>query len=304
MLMQKFELHIDIVSAQSSIITELSKHCQINQHSLSNGQIKQAITKGALWLSRGKSTQRLRKVKKQLSPLDKLHFYFDEKVLSLLPDKAILIQDLHDYSIWYKPYGMLSQGSKWSDHCTIARWAETQLIPQRPAFIVHRLDRAASGLIIIAHSKKAAQGFSKLFEQHQLNKYYQVIVHGQFDAVNVSSTARLIETDIDGKSAKSTFSYLDYHQDSNTSLLQVKIDTGRKHQIRIHSASIGYPVVGDRLHGNKTTDYPENLNLQLCAVKLSFNCPLSNKLSHFELPSNLKPNLVNVAEKLAQSVSS
>ncbi len=54
------------------------------------------------------------------------------------------------------PYGMLSQGSKWSDHCTIARFAQQHLTPERPVFIVHRLDRAATGLILIAHSKKTS----------------------------------------------------------------------------------------------------------------------------------------------------
>jgi len=297
--MQKFELHIDIESSQSTVVAEISKHCQVNQYSLSNAQIKQAITKGALWLSRGKSTLRLRKVKKQLAPLDKLHFYFDEKVLAQTPDKAVLIQDLHDYSIWYKPYGMLSQGSKWSDHCTIARWAETQLTPQRPAFIVHRLDRAASGLIIIAHSKKAAQGFSRIFEQHQLDKYYQVIVHGQLNSENDSSNPIIIESDIDDKSAKSIVSILDYHPESNTSLLQVKIETGRKHQIRKHVASINYPVVGDRLHGNQSINYPDNLNLQLCAVSLAFGCPLSNEHKNFDLPDELKPSISLTAKKLA-----
>jgi len=297
--MQKFELHIDIESSKSTVVTEISKHCQLNQRSLSNSQIKQAINKGALWLSRGKSTLRLRKIKKQLSSLDKLHFYFDENVLAQTPDEAILIQDLHDYSIWYKPYGMLSQGSKWSDHCTIARWAETQLTPQRPAFIVHRLDRAASGLIIIAHSKKAAQGFSRLFEQHQLDKYYQVIVHGKLNSEDEQSDSFIIESDIDDKPAKSIVSYIGYHKKSDISLLQVKIETGRKHQIRKHVASIYYPVVGDRLHGDQAFNYPDNLNLQLCAVSLAFDCPLSNERKSFDLPNELMPNLSFTAEKLA-----
>ena len=104
-------------------------------------------------------------------------------MLSSPVPQALLIEDLIDYSVWYKPYGMLSQGSKWSDHCTIARFAQKNLSNERPAFIVHRLDRAATGLILIAHSKKAAKALSSLFENrtiesNSLEKFYQIIVHG------------------------------------------------------------------------------------------------------------------------------
>ena len=71
------------------------------------------------------------------------------------------------------------------DHCTIYRWAEQQLKPERPAFIVHRLDRAASGLIILAHSKKMAQTFSQLFKNHDIQKQYRATVEGELKAVVV-----------------------------------------------------------------------------------------------------------------------
>ena len=66
-------------------------------------------------------------------------------------------------SIWYKPYGIYCQGSKWGDHHTIHRMAEQQL--QRPCFIVHRLDRATTGLVIVAHKKKIAAALAALFAQ-------------------------------------------------------------------------------------------------------------------------------------------
>ncbi len=291
--MNKFELHLTITIANSTVIAELSNNCQ-----LSISQIKQAITKGALWLSRGRSTLRLRKVKKELYVNDELHFYYDKNVLNQTPPQAKLISDQTEYSIWFKPYGMLSQGSKWSDHCTIARWAETQLKPQRPAFIVHRLDRAASGLIIIAHSKKTAQKFSKIFEQRLLNKYYHIIVHGKLNDKGDAIKAKVVESNIDGKKAKSTFTPIAYSSKADASLLEVKIETGRKHQIRVHAASLNIPVVGDRLHGKQNEAYPETLNLQLCAVKLSFNCPINHVTKNIELPPELKPNLAQVEEQL------
>ena len=222
--LNKFELHLDITTENSAVITELNQQC-----ALSNAQLKQAIQQGALWLTRGKSTQRLRRIKKPLKIADTLHFYYDEHVLSQQPNEALLIEDCSDYSVWYKPYGMLSQGSKWSDHCTIARWAQTHLIPERAAFIVHRLDRAATGIILIAHSKKAARALSTMFEKHDLEKTYHIIVHGDHRLRPQPDT---LTNDVDGKSASSHFTHIEYDEINNASLVQVKIDTGRKHQIR------------------------------------------------------------------------
>jgi tRNA pseudouridine32 synthase/23S rRNA pseudouridine746 synthase len=282
--MNKFELHIDITTENCKVITELNQQC-----ALSNAQLKQAIQQGALWLTRGKSTQRLRRIKKPLKTADTLHFYYDEQVLSQQPNEALLIEDCSDYSVWYKPYGMLSQGSKWSDHCTIARWAQTHLTPERSAFIVHRLDRAATGLILIAHSKKAARALSAMFEKHELEKIYHIIIHGDH---RLRPQPDSLTSNVDGKSASSHFTHINYDEKNNTSLVQVKIDTGRKHQIRIHASSIDMPVVGDRLHGRVESINDEiSDDLQLCAVSLSFICPLTAKQRFFKLPEHLMPSL-------------
>jgi tRNA pseudouridine32 synthase/23S rRNA pseudouridine746 synthase len=288
---QQFEWHIKVSTSEScTAISLLEKHSDSQSLSLSKADIKKAISKGALWLTPAKNkkqTMRLRRVKKQLNTGDELHFYYNSEILDTPVPQAELIADLVDYSVWYKPYGMLSQGSKWSDHCTIARFAQKNLPTERPAFIVHRLDRAATGLILIAHSKKAAQALSMMFETHALEKHYQIIIHGDHSK---RPQPDVITTDIDGKNAQSTFTCLAYNNKENRSLVKVKIDTGRKHQIRLHSASIGMPVVGDRLHG--IADENEKCNLQLCAVSLRFICPLSivkDQECYFELPEILKP---------------
>lgn len=292
---QKFEWHIQITQAgDNKALSVLESHCISQQVSLSKATLKQAISKGALWLTPAKNrkqTQRLRRFKKQLVVGDELHFYYNSEVLATPVPQAKLIEDLVDYSVWYKPYGMLSQGSKWSDHCTIARFAQQSLPNERPAFIVHRLDRAATGLIIIAHSKKAARALSTMFEHHQLEKHYHIIVHGNHAN---RPQPEIITTEVDGKSAHSTFTCLAFDDKTDRSLIKVKIDSGRKHQIRIHAASIGMPVVGDRLHGK--ADENEKSDLQLCAVSLRFTCPLSKLTNeivarYFELPETLKPQL-------------
>lgn len=293
--MKKFECHINI-DRNISIIKALQLQCDV-----SIGELKKAIDKGALWHSRGKATQRCRRLKKALALGDKLHFYYDENVLSQKPAPAILIADLSDYSVWYKPYGMLSQGSKWSDHCTITRWAQKHLTPERAVFPVHRLDRAATGLILVAHSKKAARALSQLFEQHQLEKTYQIIVHGDHQQHPQPETINLA---IDDKPACSHFSHLDYSEQHDLSLLKVNIESGRKHQIRIHAASIGFPVLGDRLHGQQianeanteqSMELDQQVDLQLCAVQLKFTCPIHNVEHDFSLPADLRPQFTKLA---------
>lgn len=293
-----FEHHVTFDPVQrDTSTTALSILCaSLNntEYLLSTGQIKQAISQGALWLTRQKHTQRLRRVKKTLLPGDKLHFYYNEAVLSSKVTEAILLSDEQDYSVWYKPFGMLSQGSKWGDHCTIERFVQRHLTPERPVFIVHRLDRAATGIMLIAHSKKAARALSIMFEKRTtednlLEKYYQIIVHGDH---SINEQPQTINTDVDGKSAYSTFTCLAYDKAQDKSLIRVKIDSGRKHQIRVHAASIGLPVVGDRLHG--VADENDVNNLQLCAVSLSFICPFSieqgnPRKKRFVLPDQLTP---------------
>lgn len=295
--MKKFELHIPVEEKERTIIDLLSANC-----SLSKNTIKLAINNGALWLERNKSTRRLRKAKKVLNVADTVHFYFNEEVLSQAPPPCQLIKDYQDYSIWFKPYGILCQGSKWSDHCTISRYVELNDSKKRPAFIVHRLDRAASGLVIIAHSKSAAKSLSRMFELRNIKKQYQIVSHGLLGrSVNNAIDGEepiIVTTEVDDKPAKSTFSVIDKNIERQLTHFLVDIETGRKHQIRIHAASINFPVVGDRLHGKKQMDYHADLNLQLCAVKLSFVCPITNKEIIISLPEKLRPNISNVVNLL------
>lgn len=249
---------------------------------LSKQKIKQAMSKGAVWLSQaGAKPHRLRRSKRVLQPGDELTIHYDEQVLSTQPEPAKLIKDMGGYSVWVKPYGMFSQGSKWGDHCTIYRWAEQHLEPQRTATLVHRLDRAASGLMLLAHNKKTASALSALFRDRQIDKRYQVIVHGEFPE---SIWPQVIENELDEKRAKSSIKRLSYAQPSNRSLLEISIETGRKHQIRRHLIGIGFPVVGDRLYGNSE----DQEDLLLVAASLAFHCPLSNQDVRYQAPVTLQ----------------
>lgn len=246
---------------------------------LSKQAIKQAMKKGAVWLTRDKHTQRIRRSDRVLNQGDCLHLYYDTDILTQSVDAPLLIVDEGDYSIWVKPYGMLCQGSKWGDHCTINRWVESNHQPQRPAFIVHRLDRAARGLIILAHKKSTAAYFSNLFSKREIVKRYQAIVAGQF------SGSRTCHAKIDNKSAISHIKALDYSSENDQSLVEVEIETGRKHQIRRHLSDAGFPIFGDRLYGSSV----ETSGIDLCLVScfLSFVSPLDGRKKEYSLSEKL-----------------
>jgi len=266
----KFEKHIKVNDRGKSAVDILSA-----KTGLSKQIIKQTMQKGAVWLSRGKTTSRIRRAKKTLHENDEIHIYYDEGILLEQPAEPRLISDEGEYSVWCKPYGMYSQGSKWGDHCTINRWSEQNLQPQRPAFVVHRLDRAANGLILLAHTKTMAATLSKMFKDREIEKRYQVVVQGCFP-----EKVKMIDADVDGKKACSHFNVIEYDEVFDRSVLEVLIDTGRKHQIRVHLSSIGYPVVGDRFYGKGES---EEENLQLTAYKIVLTCPVDDIKKEFIL---------------------
>jgi len=274
------ESHVLIESPEESPVDLLQQAT-----GLSRQRIKFAMTQGAVWLSRGSNTQRLRRAKRTLRTGDEVHLYYDAQILAEIPAEPTLIADVGGYSVWCKPYGLRSQGSKWGDHCTVMRWAERNLQPERPAFTVHRLDRAANGLILVAHSKKVAAALSELFRERVVEKRYLAIVAGDFTP---QPNPHRVEQSIDEKEAVSEFSLQQVSSDGNRSLVDVRIETGRKHQIRRHLAELGHPVIGDRLYG---TGEKDGVDLQLTAYLLGFHCPVNDEQVEYRLTPDWHPSL-------------
>jgi len=239
---------------------------------LGRGRVKRAMACGALWLERNGRVARLRRVKRRLVAGDRLHLYHDPRILDREPPTAWLVADEGDWSVWCKPPGMFSQGSRWGDHWSIARFAEQRL--QRSAFLVHRLDRAASGLILVAHGRKTAAALSRLFRERRVEKRYRVVVHGCFPG-----QPQRFDSPLDGRPALTHARLLERDDEAGRSLLEVEIETGRKHQIRRHLAAAGFPVVGDRFHGGG-----EEEDLRLQCVLLAFPDPAGSRRREYRLP--------------------
>lgn len=271
------ELHLNVATPISAVEL-IAANCE-----LSRTRIKRVMQCGAVWLTRRDNTRRLRRASSELQTGDILHLYYDAATIDSKPLEAQLIADEGEYSAWYKPSGMFTQGTKWGDHHTIGRWAEQHLQPARTAKIVHRLDRHTSGVILLAHSKNAAAKLSELFRQRAVEKHYYAIVAGQFAE---QGAVQRIETSIDDKPAVSIVTVLE--TSATHSLLDVKIETGRKHQVRRHLAESGFAIIGDNIYGE-----PNELGLQLCSVSIAFECPISQQQKLFVTAEKLRPSLRN-----------
>lgn len=269
------QYHIEITSPNRTAPELLAL-----ESGLSISEAKQAMQKGAVWLSDNSGTRRLRRAGKKLPMDSTLHFYHNPEILALQVEPPSLHSDEGDYSVWIKPRGVLSQGSKWGDHCSITRMIETTDRKQRPAFLVHRLDKASTGLILIGHSKRATKLLAEMFAKRTIRKTYQAIVKGCFGA-NKQIT---LDSDIDGKRAISHVHSIASNNGNHQTLVEVTIDTGRKHQIRKHLSEAGHPIIGDRLYGGG-----ESHDLQLAAVSLAFRCPSSDIERDYRLPDQFRP---------------
>ena len=274
------EVHVVIESPDDSAVDVLQEAT-----GLSKQRIKLAMSQGAVWVTRGRNTRRLRRVKRALSVGDEVHLYYDAGILAEIPPEPALIADVAAYSVWRKPCGLRSQGSKWGDHCTVVRWAERHLRPERPAFTVHRLDRAANGLILVAHSRSIAAILSALFRDRKMEKRYRAVVAGDFSG---QPNPVRVELPIGDRESVSEISWLQTSDDRSRSLVDVTIETGRKHQIRRHLADLGYPILGDRLYGAGATD---GVDLQLTAYLLAFHCPVAGEQVEYRLGENWLPDL-------------
>jgi RluA family pseudouridine synthase len=147
-----------------------------------------------------------------------------------------------------KPAGMPVQPTR--DRATLSL-EEMLRVEHREIFLVHRLDTPTSGVVLFARTREAAAKFSALFAGGAIRKTYLAAIGGTIDGETT------IDTPIDGKDAltivrPSPRSPLPEGEGNGVrgfSIVEVEIKTGRTHQIRVHLASIGHPVAGDRRYG-------------------------------------------------------
>ena len=196
-------------------------------------------------------------------------------------DTALIVVD--------KQPGLLSMATERERERTAYRLLWDYLAAQRPRarpFIVHRLDRETSGLLVFAKSPEAKQHLQAQFEERAVQRVYTALVKGHVREQSGTLDSRLIEDRSlrvhtargpEGKTAITRYRVLARGQD--TTLLELSLDTGRRRQIRVQLAAIGHPIVGDREHGGPGGQFRR---LCLHATRLGFIHPGSSKAMRFE----------------------
>lgn len=204
-----------------------------------------------------------------------------------------------------KPAGLEVAAEIKKDEPTLVDWlvakypsiAKVGPDPARPG-IVHRLDKNASGLLVVAKNEAAFENLTRQFKGRTIKKEYTVLVHGEvtqdegtieFPLARAKSGrfAALPIGSLEGRMAITEYEVM--RRFKNFTLLKARIKTGRTHQIRVHLFALGYPVVGDKLYRLRKNKEPLLPRLFLHASKIGFN-NLDGKWQEFEsdLPRDLK----------------
>ena len=156
--------------------------------------------------------------------------------------------------------------------------------------IVHRIDKDTSGLLIVAKNDKAHVNLSEQIKEHKVKKTYIALVRGvvKEDEATIDMPIGRSKTDRkkmavckDGKNAVTHIKVLKRWE--HYTLLQVNIETGRTHQIRVHLSYIGYPIIGDYTYSNGKNEFGV-VGQCLHAQKLEFKHPITNKIVELEAP--------------------
>ena len=171
--------------------------------------------------------------------------------------------------------------------------------------IVHRLDKDTSGAIIVAKNDKAHIALSEQLKNHEVKKIYLALVRGiikeneatiNMPIARSKKDRKKMDVDKDGKEAITHFKVLGRYKNKYT-LLQINLETGRTHQIRVHLSHIGYPIIGDEVYSNGKNEW--NISGQcLHAWKLEFIHPITGK--KISLEAEIPEYLKNIIKELEE----
>ena len=198
----------------------------------------------------------------------------------------ILFEDEH-VLIVNKPADMPTHPSKGNSLPTLANAVSAYLGEPFVFRAINRLDRGTSGIVIIAKNPFSAAKLGRAMKERKINKKYIALVSGvpspKEDRIT-APIAREIEGNIkrvvrdDGKEAITDYKVLSVTEDGN-SICEIKLHTGRTHQIRVHMAYIGHPLVNDFLYGKEENGE----NYSLTCSEISFPHPLTDELTTIKI---------------------
>lgn len=224
----------------------------------------------------------------------------EPEILDILPEKIELkvVYEDKDVIVIDKPKGMVVHPATGNysgtlvnalmDYCGESLSDINGVI--RPG-IVHRIDKDTSGLLVIAKSNVAHERLSDMLKEHEIKRTYIAVAEGIIREETGKIDAPIGRHPVDrkkmavntrnGRRAVTHFKVLDRFK--NHTYLELELETGRTHQIRVHLAYIGYPIVGDEVYGRRKQQFNTNGQV-LHARALSFIHPITGERMEFESP--------------------
>jgi tRNA pseudouridine32 synthase/23S rRNA pseudouridine746 synthase len=204
----------------------------------------------------------------------------------MTPYLEIIFQD-DDILVLNKPSGLFSVPGKAKEHADCLQTRAQRVFPT--ATVVHRLDMATSGLMVMALNKPAHRHISKQFELRETAKTYQAVVFAtvQQDCGEINlplicdwpNRPKQMVNYERGKKALTQWRVLE--RSNNTTRLELKPITGRSHQLRVHMLSMQHPIIGDRLYAHdQALEMADRLNLH--TMFLGFRHPVTEKMLLFK----------------------
>lgn len=235
-----------------------------------------------------------KKLKQPVGPKDRVDVS-DQRIPSeasraRLPFEIVFEDD--DLLIVNKPAGLLTSTVPRERRPTLLAAVREHVArrdPRARVGLVHRLDRDASGLLIFSKNDAAYRSLKTQFFHHSVMREYRAVVHGTPNPPAGRIETRLVEradgtvysTNQSGRGERAISEYEVLKTEAKLSLLRVKLQTGRKHQIRVHLAGRGTPIVGDTVYGPHRAGAPE---LMLAATRLVVEHPRTGKRIEFTVP--------------------
>ena len=223
---------------------------------------------------------------------DEFSVNFDQSFVVFFHPRIKLVHEDKDILVINKGYGVLSMGTdsvKTGTAYSVMREYVKFHDPRAQVFIVHRLDRDTSGLMMIAKTREAKDTMQHNWNNMVLNRKYVAVVEGIMEKEQGEVRSYLAEnskfevysTDDPQKGQLAVTRYRTLCTGSGRSLVELELDTGRKNQIRVHMKDLGHPIVGDRKYGAGPSPIHR---LALHAHTLRFVHPVTRKDMNFTTP--------------------
>lgn len=254
----------------------------VDNINLSKSRLKELMRRGGVWrVTRDGHRERLHRAMTDISVGEQIEIFYDEALFSLKPLQPELVVDAGQYTLWNKPTDASLHGNDWTDYHSFSRAVELKLDGERPIFWLNNLDYQASGLTLLAHSRKAAAELTEQLDNLESSAAvvkYRAVVYGQFVHQGRVSTELM-----DG-AAISEFSPVRYDARPDRTILDIQLVSALPDQAQRQCKSLGHSIVGDEMHDHQEDqELADGSGLQLKLTELAFQCPVEKKPMRFSL---------------------